>query len=88
MQKKGGDGGHIGWSEVRGKVVDGVGNSTSAGTIYIGKGGHATGTGAGRIGASAGIGAARGGAGAGAGAGATGGGTSGGWEKKNEGPGS
>jgi hypothetical protein len=66
------------------EAVDGVGSGTSAGSIYIGDGGHTTGTGIGRAGAG-GTGAGR--AGAGAGAGATGGGTSGGWERKFEGPG-
>jgi hypothetical protein len=55
-------------------VVDGVGNGTSAGSVCIGEGGCATGMGVGRMGADAGIGAAEG--------------TGGGWEKKNEGPGS
>jgi hypothetical protein len=69
-------------------VVDRVGSGISAGSTYIGNGGCITGVGAGEIGAGAGTGAVEGGIGVGAGAGATEGGAGGGWEKKNEGPGS
>jgi hypothetical protein len=75
--KMGGDGDCMGWSEVWVEVVDEVSNGTSAGSTYIGEGGHTTGTGAGGAGA---------GASTGVGAGAAEGGTGGGWEKKNEGP--
>jgi hypothetical protein len=80
IQKRGGDGGHMGWSEVRDKVVDGVGNGTLAGSFYIGEGSHITGVGVGGIGAAGG--------GASADTGATGGEAGGGCKKKNEGPGS
>jgi hypothetical protein len=59
-------------------VVDRVSNDILVGSTCIGKGGHATGIGAGRMGADAGVGAAGGGAGAGIGAGAVREGTSGG----------
>jgi hypothetical protein len=57
MQKRGSDGGCMGWLEVGDEVVDGVGNGTSTGSTHIGEGSHATGTGAGGIGAGAGAGA-------------------------------
>ena len=55
----GGNGDHMGWSEVWVEVVDEVGNGTSVGSTYIGEGGHTTGTGAdgADAGASAGVGA-------------------------------
>jgi hypothetical protein len=68
MQNNGREGagnGGMGWSGVRGKVMDGVGNGTLAGSTCIGDGGCITDIGAGRIGADAGTGAAEGGAGGG-----------------------
>jgi hypothetical protein len=63
--KRGSDGGCMGWSGVRGEAVDGVGNSTLAGSTCIGEGGCTTSIGVGGIGAGAGTGAAEGGAGGG-----------------------
>jgi hypothetical protein len=74
IQKRTGKGGHMGWSGVRGKIVDRVSNGTSAGSICIGDGGHITGIGVERAGAGAGTGATGGGADASIDAGAIGGG--------------
>jgi hypothetical protein len=68
----GGNGEHMGWSEVWVEVVDKVGNGTLAGSTYIGDDGHTAGAGAG--------------AGAGASAGTKE--MGGGWKRNFEGPGS
>jgi hypothetical protein len=75
MWKIDGDGDCMDWSGVWDEAVDKVDSGTLTGSTCISKGGHATGAGIGGAGVSAGTGAAEGG-------------TGGGWEMKNEGPGS